>query len=156
MNTPIALGGSLLAVLIWLISRRRPSAAAPRQVATPAAIARQIESAAVAEPPCADQGSVAQPAPLPRTRQQRLLQWTAALASSQEQRLAAVQQMAAAADRSCLPLLRRSLRDPHPPVVLAAAQAIARYRGRTAALGSAASSAAAKLPRNAAPRCVAS
>ena len=156
MNTPVALGASLFAVLIWLISRRRPAAASARQLAaTPAAIARQI-SAPAAAPASPAGDAVPSPVSLPRTRQQRLLLWSAALASSQEQRLTAVLQMGAAADRACLPLLRRSLRDPHPQVVLAAAQAIERYRGRTAAHASQASSAAAKLPRNAAPRVVAS
>jgi hypothetical protein len=48
-------------------------------------------------------------------------------------RLLAIQAAHRWGDRLCLPLLRRGLRDSDPAVMLAAVQAIERFRGRTAA-----------------------
>ncbi|MFZ9621646.1 MAG: hypothetical protein ACO289_10630 [Prochlorococcaceae cyanobacterium] len=149
MQTPLALGASLLAVLIWLISRRRPQlsmqpadrlAGASRSPA----IARVLGATSPATAPTALPGGVQQ-APVQR-RLQRLRQLSVAMTKDPGSRLAVMQQLQVQPDRSALPLIKRGLRDSNPAVVLAAASAINVFRGRSAA----APVDQPRLPRNAA------
>lgn len=160
MNTPFALGASVLAVLLWLLSRRRPqfTKAGLRQTAAsgPApALTRVANASGVSQPAAAIPNpalaAAAQLGPCLSPAQLRA-QARASLASGLTERLQAMQQLAVSADRTTLPLLLRGLRDPHPQVVLAAAQAMERFRGRTAGLPPAVplqDKSSAKLPRNA-------
>lgn len=152
MGTPAAISAAVLAVLLWLLSRRRSAfwdhqavvgCAAP----LPAAITL-VQSPAVAPssgataPVAARQGAA------------RLLCWAGQLKASVSQRTAAVEQMASWGDRATVPLLKRALRDPHPEVAAAAAAAMARFRGRSPAVqpAGAPSARVVRLPRNAGPR----
>jgi len=163
MGTPAAISAALLAVLLWLFSRRRAAswdhqAVVGRAAPLPAAITL-VQSAAgapsfgaKAHTP-ANQAADAVGAP-PLGRRQRLQRWAGRLNASAVQRLAAVEQMASSGDRATVPLLKRALRDPHPEVAAAAAAAMARFRGRSAAVQPAGAQSArvVRLPRNAGPR----
>ena len=155
MNTPLALGASLLAVLVWLISRRRPQLqqAAGLHPAVPGAAVTRLASISGEVSAAAPGGG---PFPSPRlSRAQRLAQAGAALAGAPAEREKALLQLGQWGDRAALPLLQRGLRDPHPQVVLAAAQAMERFRGRTAGAGAFADvrvQPVLRLPRNGRPR----
>lgn len=69
----------------------------------------------------------------PRQRRERLRQLQSWLVGSRAQRLLAIAELSRSGGRDLLPLLRRGLRDPDPAVMAAAAAAIQRYRGRSAA-----------------------
>ncbi len=74
--------------------------------------------------------------PLPKGAVQRavlLRQLSLQLAGDAPQRLAAIDAAGRLGGRLTLPLLQRGLRDVDPQVVLRAAQAMERFRGRTAA-----------------------
>ena len=164
MQTPLGIGASLLAVLIWLISRRRPpqlfaSAATSQSASLGSAAALMQVLAPGAQParPISDQTPAVAVWPATGgcaelTGQQRLRQFRRAMAGQPAQRLAVLQQLAAQPDRACLPVIRLGLRDPHPAVVRLAAEAMASFRGRAAAPAAAQPGAAAvrRLPRNAA------
>lgn len=165
MQTPLAIGASLLAVLIWLISRRRPqfsASGAARQAASldsPPALmqsSRQVIQAAAPGLDNAGAGVALQPAggAAALTGPQRLRQYRRAMGGSPAQRLAVLQQLAAQPDRACLAVLKLGLRDPHPAVVRAAAAAMVSFRGRAAAPAAAQPLPAVgrRLPRNAALR----
>lgn len=162
MGTPAAISAAVLAVLLWLLSRRRASGldhqgAVGRPVPLPAATSRVLSPSAAPSfgakaPSAANQAADTVGAP-PLVRRQRLLRWAGQLNASAVQRLAAVDQMAGWGDRAAVPLLKRALRDPHPEVVAAAAVAMARFRGRSAAAqpAGAPSVRVARRPRNAGP-----
>lgn len=152
MGTPAAISAAVLAVLLWLFSRRRAAfldhqAAVSHAAPLPAAITL-VQSPAVAP----SSGATAPVAS--RRGAARLLRWAGQLNASVSQRMAAVEQMASWGDRSTVPLLKRALRDPHPEVAAAAAAAMARFRGRSAAVqpAGAPSARVVRLPRNAVPR----
>jgi len=164
MQTPLAIAAPLLAVLIWLLSRRRlPQlfvSGAASQGAVPGAVvaltqvlrpavqaARPITGQVPAVAALAANGGGARP-----TGPQRLVQFRRAMAGPPAQRLAVLQQLAVQPDRACLPVIRLGLRDPHPAVVRLAAEAMASFRGRATA-GVVAQPGIAeprRLPRNAA------
>ena len=161
MQTPLAISASVLALLLWLLTRRRPfGAGADVLVAPPqssglvvrSSVAAVVEtSRALASPQGVAMGCCAPSL----SRPQLLLGLSSQLKGTPEQRLLAVAQLAGWRDRAVLPLLHRALRDPHPPVAEAAAAAIASYRGWSTPgdrvpPGRAASRQ--RLPRNAAPR----
>ncbi|MBM5809464.1 MAG: HEAT repeat domain-containing protein [Cyanobacteria bacterium M_surface_9_m1_291] len=157
MQTPLAIGASLLAVLIWLISRRRPQLASgtgrpAASLASSAALTQVLRQGSRDAAPTP--GS--QPAGLAArlTGPQRLRQLRRAMGGPPVQRLAVLEQLVAQPDRACLPVLQLGLRDPHPAVVRAAAEAMASFRGRTAAPAATQPGPAAvrRLPHNAAPR----
>jgi hypothetical protein len=157
MNTPLALAASLLAVVLWLVSRRRPQLQQPavrHSSAAGVAVSQVLANAVVpsTRPPALVPGSSCAGAVSRLSRARLLSQSRAALVASPSERINAMQQLAASADRAVLPLLMRGLRDPHPGVVLAAAQAMERFRGRTSAVVAAKSKMPLKLPRNARPR----
>jgi len=88
-----------------------------------------------------------------RGRQQQLNALARQLLASPVQRVEALQHLDQWGNRAVLPLLKRGLRDPHPEVVQAAAAAMLRFRGRSAAAASEGRpSAPLRLPRNACPR----
>lgn len=161
MQTPLAIGASLLAVLIWLISRRRPaqlfaSGAEPRaaSLASAPALTQVLAPAAQAPSPISGRaaaGASSQPSGWADglTGSQRLRQFRRAMAGPPAQRLAVLQQLAAQPDRACLPVLQLGLRDPHPAVVRLAAEAMASFRGRATAARPG-PVAGRRLPRNAA------
>lgn len=148
MQTPLALGASLLAVLIWLISRRRPQLSAP----STDRLAGGLGSSAVARvlsptPPAAAPAALPVAAAAPAGRRlQRLRQLTVSMGRDPGSRLAVMQELQVQPDRRALPLIKRGLRDSNPAVVLAAASAINAFRGRPAA----APADQPRLPRNAA------
>lgn len=155
MQTPVAISASILAILLWLLSRRRPlwparagsaSAAADplTLVVQPRAQASLLGRTPVAAP---SRGGLIQLNP-----RQRLLALGAQLNGPTDQRLLALAQLSGPRDRSVLPLLRRALRDPDLKVMGAAAAAIEPYRTSAAAGSRQSTSARRRLPRNAAPR----
>ena len=156
---PSILGGAAVAVLLWLLVRRRRAAVILRSTDTGAIAAlnrAQIEL--VQEPVPADPSADAAPpeqellpplpAPADRAGRQRLLrQLQADLACSEPgRRRQALRQARLWGHRSTLPLLRLGLRDVDPAVVREAAEAMARFRGRT--LPSPAPGFQRTLPRN--------
>ena len=168
MGTPAAISAAVLAVLLWLFSRRR--AALPAQQAQANRLAQPQTVPTLVQPltaaaPSATQASLAIEGPgggvlqsslpaLPRARRPRLQLLSSQLNGSLLQRLAAVAHLANWGDRAVVPLLMRALRDPHPEVAVAAAAAMARFRGRSAAAPpvDGLSAPAGRRPRNAAPR----
>lgn len=158
MQTPVAISASVLAIVLWLLSRRRlqwsaQPPARPAASGAPALVvsANRPGAAAGAEPV----GAGLRPGPgrLQQNRRQWLLGLSAQLQASPEQRLLALVQLSGRSDRSVLPLLRRALRDPHLKVMGAAAAAMEPYRGGPAtSRRGAAAAGRRRLPRNAAPR----
>jgi hypothetical protein len=123
-----------------------PSAAAPEAIS--AVTSPSIAAAAAGSPPAG--GPEAPPAAFPLVaggRPRRRIQLQAWMRGSREQRLQALQALLATAAhpgldiarqserREALPLLRLGLRDPDPAVMAAAAAAMVRFRGRSAADG---------------------
>lgn len=134
----LAAVAALVAALLWVSVRRRPSLAASFDSQAIAALNRaQIalvaggsEPAPLTEPAQAQGGCL----PLPATARERqlfLLALTRQLAGDAPQRLAAIEAASAWGQRASLPLLARGLRDVNPAVVQAAARAMERFRGRT-------------------------
>lgn len=155
MQTPVAISASLLAILLWLLSRRRPLCSSQAGSASAAA-----ESLTLVLPPRV-QASVpgATPVAAPScggliqlNRRQRMLALAAQLSGPTDQRLLALAQLTGSTDRSVLPLLRRALRDPDLKVMGAAAAAIDPYRSGSAAGSRQPTAARRRLPRNAVPR----
>jgi hypothetical protein len=155
MQTPLAISASVLAIVLWLLSRRRPLWSSQAS-AGPAALNRSALVVTIrSEPPVAESQSGAGSARSGLNRQnrrQRLLGLSAQLKGSPEQRLLALVQLSGMADRSVLPLLRRALRDPDLKVMAAAAAAIEPYRACPAKGVRQVAEARRRLPRNAAPR----
>ncbi|MFM1813212.1 MAG: hypothetical protein RLZZ336_2150 [Cyanobacteriota bacterium] len=155
MQTPLAISASVLAIVLWLVSRRRPlwSSQTP---ASPAALDRSaLVVTARSQSWLADSRSSsgsARPGLNQLNRRQRLLGLSAQLNGAPEQRLLALVQLSGTADRSVLPLLRRALRDPDLKVMAAAAAAIGPYRACPAKGVRQPAAARQRLPRNAAPR----
>jgi len=167
MGTPAAISAAVLAVLLWFFSRRRAALmdhqgtavrAAQRQSSTsfvqPATPAAHLPDPAMGGDALGRGDLQRSRAAQPLGRRQRLQRLAGELNASRVQRLAAVDQMVGWGDRAVVPLLQRALRDPHPEVVVAAAAAMARFRGRSAAAapGVVLSPSAARRPRNASPR----
>ena len=138
---PSLLAGSaaVLVALYWVLARRRPSLTATIDTQAIAAlnraqIALMAPAQAASEPslqpvPCLD-GLV----PLPATARERAAfrhRLAEQLAGDSAQRLAAMEAARRWGTRQSLPLLYRGLRDVDPAVVLAAAQAMERFRGRS-------------------------
>lgn len=129
---------ALVAVVLWITSRRRPAPLGGLDASAVAALNRaQIslvqQVAAQAE---ADAKAAHAPLPVPQgARQQALFLQTLdrQLRGDTVDRLAAIQAARAWGHRATLPLLKRGLRDVSPQVVLEAAQAMAAFRGRPAA-----------------------
>jgi hypothetical protein len=154
MNGSILLAGaSLLAVLLWWGSRRRPQALlASTDTQAVAALNRaQIEWVQQQAGGAAGAGARGATLPLPGDARQRralVLHLQAQLAAEQPQRLAAMQQACAWGDRLTLPLLQRGMRDVDPAVRLQAARGMERFRGRTTVAATGPSSRPQPLPRN--------
>ena len=149
----LAAFGSLLAVLLWWSSRRRPapllSSTDTQAVAAlnraQIALVQQGASAAAS----ARAAAVVLPAPGDaRARQALLARLRADLSGDPRLRRAAIELASHWGDRATLPLLQRGLRDVDPAVVQVAAMAMQRFRGRSAAPYSSADQALAPLPRN--------
>ena len=155
MQTPLAISASVLAIVLWLATRRRPlwssnAPAAPAVLDRSALVVTATGQAAVSD---------AQPASGPmhpglnqQNRRQRLLGLSAQLNGSPEQRLLALVQLSGWSDRSVLPLLRRALRDPNLKVVGAAAAAMEPYRISSGVGLRQPAPGRRRLPRNATPR----
>lgn len=164
MNTSIAIAAPVLVALLWLFTRRQPqlrragpgNGTTAASASVPALIQQSVSSLAPQEATSdAPEGDMLHPPVGSRARHQRLATAVAALTAEPVQRQLTMQQLGRWGDRAVLPLLKRGLRDPHPQVVLAAAQAMERFRGRTAAGSSAAFMATPslqRLPRNGRPQ----
>lgn len=111
-----------------------PSAAAPEAIS--AVTSPSIAAAVAGSPPAG--GPEAPPAAFPLVaggRPRRRIQLQAWMRGSREQRLQALDIARQSERREALPLLRLGLRDPDPAVMAAAAAAMVRFRGRSAADG---------------------
>jgi len=160
MNTQsVGALAAFLAVLIWVVSRRKPTPFASLDASAVAALNRaqislvqlnlvdpndELSSAPSSSTTAA---SWALPAD-PREQAAFLKGLHAQLAGDTGERLAAMQAARAWGHRATLPLLKRGLRDANLEVVLAAAQAMERFRGRSTPVGS--PKLQLRLPRNAA------
>jgi len=130
---------AVVAVVLWITSRRRPAPLGGLDASAVAALNRaQIslvqQAAAQAD---ADASAALAPLPVPQgARQQALFLQTLdrQLRGDTAARLAAIQAARAWGHRATVPLLKRGLRDVSPQVVLEAAQAMAAFRGRAAAV----------------------
>jgi len=150
---------AFLAVLIWVGSRRKPTPFASLDASAVAALNRaQIslvqrnlvdpnDELSSAPSSSATAMNWALPAD-PRGQAAFLKGLQAQLAGDTGERLAAMQAARAWGHRATLPLLKRGLRDSNLEVVLEAAQAMERFRGRCTPVGS--SKPQPRLPRNAA------
>jgi hypothetical protein len=136
---------SLVSVLAWLLSRRRPTALLASTDASAVAALNRVQISLVRErfnasPPPQDQAAPdanpAAPPALPAPGDGRgssllLLRLQRQLHGDNAERLAAVIQAVAWGDRRTLPLLQRGLRDVDPAVVCVAARGMAAFRGRS-------------------------
>ncbi len=145
---------AFLAVLIWVVSRRKPSPFASLDASAVAALNRaqislvQFNTKLLnASASSATAVSWALPAD-PREQADFLKGLHAQLAGDTGERLAAMQAARAWGHRATLPLLKRGLRDSNLAVVLEAAHAMERFRGRCTPVGS--PKPQPRLPRNAA------
>ncbi len=136
----LAAVAAAVAALFWLSSRRRPSLGAALDSQAIAALNRaQIALVACGSDPSVEvePGQAAVGClPLPAMYRERglfLRALTRQLAGEAPQRLAAIEAAGVWGQRASLPLLARGLRDVDPAVVKAAARAMERFRGRTAA-----------------------
>jgi hypothetical protein len=156
MNTQsVGAVAAFLAVLIWVVSRRKPTPFASLDASAVAALNRaQIslvkhnlvqQNAELSSP--TSTASWVLPVD-PRGQAAFLKGLQAQLAGDTGERLAAMQAARAWGHRATLPLLKRGLRDSNLAVVLEAAQAMERFRGRCTPVGSAKPQP--RLPRNAA------
>ncbi|MFM8524906.1 MAG: HEAT repeat domain-containing protein [Cyanobacteriota bacterium] len=137
-----AAGAAALLVVLWLLGRPRPRLSSRQDTAAVAALNReQIVRVLRPEPeaePKAPAVLIEPVLPLPRTAAERhrflrqLERWSR---GSDSDRLRAMQASGRWGQRAVLPLLRRGRHDPDPRVALAAAQALERFRGRSAAPG---------------------
>lgn len=125
-----------------LLAPESPSQTAPDSATAPAAIAT-LPGFLVSVAPAAEARTTGLPLQA-RERRIRLRQLQAWMAGSREQRLQAMATARQSNRRDVLPLLRLGLRDPDPAVMAAAAAAMDRFRGRSAAQGPAGSDAAAR------------
>jgi hypothetical protein len=160
MNTQsVGALAAFLAVLIWVGSRRKPTPFASLDASAVAALNRAQISLVQHNPMESDDklssapsstataASWALPAD-PREQAAFLKSLHGQLAGDTGERLAAMQAARAWGHRATLPLLKRGLRDSNPQVVLAAAQAMERFRGRCTPV--LAPKPQPRLPRNAA------
>lgn len=154
MNTQsVGALAAFLAVLIWVASRRKPTPFASLDASAVAALNRaqislvQQNAELVSAASSTIAASWALPAD-PREQAAFLKSLHAQLAGDTGERLAAMQAVRAWGHRATLPLLKRGLRDANLEVVLEAAQAMERFRGRCTPVGS--PKPQPRLPRNAA------
>jgi hypothetical protein len=160
MNTQsVGALAAFLAVLIWVVSRRKPTPFASLDASAVAALNRaQIslvqrnlvdpnDELSSATSSSATAMNWALPAD-PRGQAAFLKGLQAQLAGDTGERLAAMQAARAWGHRATLPLLKRGLRDSNLDVVLEAAQAMERFRGRCTPVVS--PKPQPRLPRNAA------
>lgn len=160
MNTQsVGALAAFLAVLIWVVSRRKPTPFASLDASAVAALNRaQIslvqrnlvdpkDELSSATSSITTAASWALPAD-PREQAAFLKGLYTQLAGDTGERLAAMQAARAWGHRATLPLLKRGLRDSNLAVVLEAAQAMERFRGRCTPVGS--PKPQPRLPRNAA------
>jgi hypothetical protein len=160
MNTQsVGALAAFLAVLIWVVSRRKPTPFASLDASAVAALNRaQIslvqlnlvdpnDELSSVKSPSTSAASWALPAD-PREQAAFLKGLHAQLAGDTGERLAAMRAARAWGHRATLPLLKRGLRDSNLQVVLEAAQAMERFRGRCTPVGS--QKPQPRLPRNAA------
>ena len=155
MNTQsVGALAAFLAVLIWVVSRRKPTPFASLDASAVAALNRAQISLVQhnaellsASSSSAAAASWALPAD-PREQAAFLKSLHAQLAGDTGERLAAMQAARAWGHRATLPLLKRGLRDSNLEVVLEAARAMERFRGRCTPVVS--PKPQPRLPRNAA------
>jgi hypothetical protein len=147
LNPSLLAAFSLVSVLVWLLSRRRPPALLASTDASAVAALNRVQISLVHErlnappPPeqtAADANADVPPAlpalPAPgdgRGSSLLLLRLQRQLHGDNAERLAAVIQAVAWGDRRTLPLLQRGLRDVDPAVVRVAARGMAAFRGRS-------------------------
>lgn len=155
MNTQsVGALAAFLAVLIWVGSRRKPTPFASLDASAVAALNRAqiLLVQHDAERLSASSSSAAAASwALPADSREQvafLKSLHAQLAGDTGERLAAMQAARAWGHRATLPLLKRGLRDSNLEVVLEAAQAMERFRGRCTPVGS--PKPQPRLPRNAA------
>jgi len=154
MNTQsVGALAAFLAVLIWVVSRRKPTPFASLDASAVAALNRAQISLVQhnAELFSAYSSAIAAGWALPTDPREQaafLKGLQAQLAGDTGERLAAMQAARAWGHRATLPLLKRGLRDANLEVVLEAAQAMERFRGRCTPVMSAKPQP--RLPRNAA------
>jgi hypothetical protein len=144
---PSILGGAAVAVLLWLLVSRRRAAVILRSTDTGAIAAlnraqiTQVQELLTAGEQVTDPAEP-EPQPLPplpapgdrAARQRFLRQLNADFAGADAaRRLQALRLARLWGHRATLPLLRRALRDVDPAVVLEAAAAMERFRGRSRA-----------------------
>jgi len=146
MNPSVFGGGAaLVLVLSWLITRRRPVVVLRSTDASAVAALNRAQISLVMGQPQATEplhpavtsadASLSLPAAADARGRARLLrELSQALQGSPAERRAAITTAASWADRAALPLLQRGLRDVDPQVVHTAARAMARFRGRCAAV----------------------
>lgn len=152
-----ALSGAAIAAVIaacWLLGRRRPTILKSTDASAVAALNRSRmelvlpkdtqDSAPEANAPILDSHVLPAPADL-RSRRQLLAQLEQQFQAGGEQRVQALAVCSAWRHRDALPLIRRGLRDSDCQVAALAAEAMAHFRGRSAA---APQPAPAKAPRN--------
>ena len=130
---------AVVAVVLWITSRRRPAPLGGLDASAVAALNRaQISLVQQAAAQADARARVAlAPLPAPQGARQQALFLQALdrqLRGDTAARLAAIQAARAWGHRATVPLLKRGLRDVSPQVVLEAAQAMAAFRGRAAAL----------------------
>jgi hypothetical protein len=144
LNPSLLAAFSLVSVLVWLLSRRRPPALLASTDASAVAALNRVQISLVRErpnaPPPPEQTAAAAnptaPPALPapgdgRSSSLLLLRLRRQLHGDNAERLAAVIQAVAWGDRRTLPLLQRGLRDVDPAVVRVAARGMAAFRGRS-------------------------
>ena len=152
-----ALSGAVIAAVIsayWLLGRRRPTILKSTDASAVAALNRSRmelvlpkdtqDSAPEPDAPVLDSLVLPAAADL-RGRRQLLAQLEQQFQSGGEQRVQALAVCSAWGHRDALPLIRRGLRDSDCQVAALAAEAMAHFRGRSAA---APQPAPAKAPRN--------
>jgi len=162
LNPSLLAAFSLVSILVWLLSRRRPPALLASTDASAVAALNRVQISLVRErpnaPPPEQTAAAANPTALPalpapgdgRGSCLLLLRLRRQLHGDNAERLAAVIQAVAWGDRRSLPLLQRGLRDVDPAVVRVAAQGMAAFRGRSASAGAGAQGVGLPLPANAA------
>jgi hypothetical protein len=160
MNTQsVGALAAFLAVLIWVVSRRKPTPFASLDASAVAALNRAQISLVqlnlvdpndeLSSATSSSTKSARRALPVDLREQAAFLKGLQAqLAGDTGERLAAMQAARAWGHRATLPLLKRGLRDSNPAVVLEAAQAMERFRGRCTPVGS--PKPQPRLPRNAA------
>ena len=152
-----ALSGAAIAAVIaacWLLGRRRPTILKSTDASAVAALNRSRmelvlprnsqDAAPEPDAPVLDSRMLPAPADL-RGRRQLLAQLEQQFQAGGEQRVQALAVCSAWRHRDALPLIRRGLRDSDCQVAALAAEAMAHFRGRSAA---APQPAPAKAPRN--------